>query len=197
MMLTGRNEWIAIGALILWIAFVPCPYQMKQFFGSPIGKVVALGAVIYAWKYVSCPVAILLLVAFLRSGSLREYLEGETGMTPPSAPTTSASATDFTCPSEYTYVTEKMMCMKGNESKNPTCNDSSMTWDSMVGKCVSKPTTSGSPPATSSSGGPPGGTSPGAMAAMNEMANAAPPATKTTTESFTPYGGKEKDFAPL
>ena len=82
------------------------------------------------------------------------------------------------------------MCMKGNESKNPECKDASMTWDSTVGKCVSKPTT------PSSSGGPPGGTTPGAMAAKNEMANAmsSPP---STTEPFTPYGGKEKDFAPL
>jgi hypothetical protein len=34
------------------------------------------------------------------------------------------------------------------------------------------------------------------MAAKNELANtmSTPP---PTTESFTPYGGKEKDFAPL
>ncbi len=195
-MLTGRNEWLAIGALILWIAFVPCPYAMKEFFATPVGKALALGTVIYVWKYVSCPVAILLLVAFLRSGAMREYLD-ESGMTPPTAPTSATSANEYTCPSEYTYVAEKMMCMKGNESKNPECNDPSMTWDSMVGKCVSKPTTSGGPPPDTSSGGPPGGTTPGAMAAKNEMANAvsSPP---STTESFTPYGGKAKqEFAPL
>lgn len=190
-MLTGRNEWLAIGALILYIAFVPCPYWMKEFFASPIGKVIALGAVIYAWKYVSYPVAILLLVAFLRSGSLREYIETETGMTPPAVPTATTSTDDYTCPSEYTYVAEKKMCMKGNESKNPTCTNSSMEWDVMVGKCVSKPTTS--------SGGPSGGTSPGSMAAMNEMANASTEMSgpSTTKEPFTPYGGKGKDeFAP-
>ena len=193
-MLTGRNEWLAIGALILYIAFVPCPYAMKQFFGSPVGKVVALGAVIYAWKFVSCPVAILLLVAFLRSGAIREYLD-EGGLTPPSAPTESGAENDYTCPSEYTYVAEKMMCMKGNESKNPECKDASMTWDSTVGKCVSKPTPPSAP--TTSSGGPPGGTTPGAMAAKNEMANAMSSPPPSSTESFTPYGGKEKDFAPL
>lgn len=188
-MLTGRNEWIAIAALIVYIAFVPCPYQMKQFFSSPIGKIIALGSVIYAWKFVSVPVALLLLVAFLRSGAIREYLEGETGMTPPTAPVSTTASNEFSCPSEFTYVAEKMMCMKGNESKNPECNDSSMTWDSTVGKCVSKPTTNS---------GPPGGTSPGAMAAMNELANTTPPPPTTTTESFTPYGGKAKqEFAPL
>lgn len=194
-MLTGRNEWLAIAALILYIAFVPCPYAMKQFFASPIGKVVALGAVVYAWKFVSCPVAILLLVAFLRSGAIREYLESETGLTPPSAPTSAGAENEYSCPSEYTYVAEKMMCMKGNESKNPECKDSSMAWDAMVGKCVSKPSTS-SPPDVSS-GGPAGGTTPGAMAAKNAMANVTSSPLPPTTESFTPYGGKEKDFAPL
>ena len=188
-MLTGRNEWIAIAVLIAYIAFVPCPYQMKQFFASPIGKIVALATVIYAWKYVSVPVALLLLVAFLRSGAIREYLEEETGMTPPTVPVSTMAANEYSCPSEFTYVAEKKMCMKGNESKNPECNDSSMIWDSMVGKCVSKPTTS--------SGGPPGGTTPGAMAAKNEMANVTA-GTPPVSESFTPYGGKTKqEFAPL
>jgi len=185
MMLTGRNEWIAIGALILYIAFVPCPYEMKQFFGSPIGRVVALGAVIYTWKFVSCPVAILLLVAFLRSGAIREYLEEETGMAPPST----TAENNFSCPSEFIYDGEKKICTKGTETKSPECADAAMSWDAAAGKCVAKPTTT--------AGGPPGGTSPGSMAAMNEMANtmSTPP---TTTESFTPYGGKKtQDFAPL
>ncbi len=192
-MLTGRNEWIAIGALILWIAFVPCPYAMKEFFASPIGKVVALGAVIYTWKYVSSPVAILLLVAFLRSGSIREFLD-ESGLTPPSVPTATNAANEYKCPDEFTYVADKKMCMKGNESKAPECMDSSMMWDSTVAKCISKTPTNPEP--TTSAGGPAGGTTPGAMAANNEIANAMS-VTPPTTESFTPYGGKEKDFAPL
>jgi len=197
-MLTGRNEWIAIGVLILYIALVPSPFVVKELLSSPIGKAAALAGIIYAWKYVSCSVAVLLLVAFLRSGAMREYLEPETGLTPPEAPTSASSANEYSCPSGYTYVAEKMMCMKGNESKNPECNDPSMTWDSMVGKCVSKPTTSSEPPASTSSGGPPGGTTPGAMAAKNEMANAASTPMTPPKESFTPYGGKAtQEFAPL
>jgi len=133
-MLTGRNEWIAIAALILYIAFVPCPYQMKQFFATPIGKVVALSVFVYAWKYVSCPVAILLLVAFMRSGSLREYLEGETGMTP------SASMTNFKCPDEFIYSADKKMCTKGTETRPPMCTDMTMTWDAESGTCKSTST---------------------------------------------------------
>lgn len=192
-MLTGRNEWLAIGALILYIAFVPTPSAIKDLLATPVGKAAALAGIVYAWKYVSCPVAVLLLVAFLRSGSVREYLEGETGMTPPTAPTPS---TDFKCPEGFTYVAEKKMCMKENESKTPECTDASMMWDSTVAACVSK--AASNPEPTTSAGGPAGGTTPGAMAAKNEMANAVastsmPPA----KETFTPYGGKDKDFAPI
>jgi hypothetical protein len=181
MMLTGRNEWIAIAILIAYIAFVPTPYALKEFLGSPIGKVVALVAVVYAWKFVSCPVAILLVVVFLRSGAMREYLD-ESGLKAPSAPTVS---NDYRCADGFTYVTEKKTCMKGNESKAPECNDSSMTWDSSVASCVSK-----------AGPGPSGGTTPGAMAAKNELANLVTP--PPTTESFTPYTGKPRqEFAPL
>lgn len=166
-MLTGRNEWIAIAALILYIAFVPCPYQMKQFFGTPIGKVVALSVFVYAWKYVSCPVAILLLVAFMRSGSLREYLEGETGMTPP------ASSTGFKCPDEFMYSAEKKMCMKGTDARPPMCTDPSMTWHAETGECKSTST-------------------PGAAAAAADMSRPPP-----TVESFTPKEEKGSgNFAP-
>jgi len=191
-MLTGRNEWLAIGALILYIAFVPCPYPMKQFFESSIGKVVALGAVIYAWKFVSCPVAILLLVAFLRSGAMREYLDEATGVAPSSA--APAAETNFSCPSEFVYDSAKKMCSKGTESKSPECADASMAWDTSTGKCVAKPTSG----AATAAGGPPGGTSPGSMAAMNEMANSVSTPPPTTTESFIPYSGKVKqEFASL
>jgi hypothetical protein len=182
MMLTGRNEWIAIGILILYIAFVPCPYAMKEFFGTPIGKAVALGVVIYAWKYVSAPVAILLLVAFLRSGSMREYLD-ETGV---------SSDNNYKCPDGFMYSTEKKMFAKGEETKEPECTDSTMKWSAADGMCVAKPVEP-----TTTAGGPAGGTTPGAMAAKNEIANSMPP-TPPVTESFTPYGGKDKqEFAPL
>lgn len=80
MRLSQRNEWIVLGALIAYIALVPCPYAMKEFFSSAIGKMLALGTVVFVWKYVSEVVAVLLLVAFLRSGAVREYLENPTPM---------------------------------------------------------------------------------------------------------------------
>jgi hypothetical protein len=183
MLLSGRNEWIAVAALIAYVSLVPCPYAMKEFFSSVLGKIVALGAVVYAWKYISQLVAVLLLVAFLRSGALREFLD-ESGMAPP-------TETDYKCPDEFMYSMDKKMCTKGTETRAPDCKDSSMMWDSSKGSCVPK-----SPTPPPSSGGPPGGTTPGAMAAKNELANTMPPV-PPVTESFESYGGKDKNFASV
>lgn len=180
MMLTGRNEWIAIAALILYIALIPTPYAVKELLSTPVGKAAALVGIVYVWKYVSCPVAALLLIAFVRVGGMREYMEEKTGVTPP------ATSTDYKCPDEFIYSADKKVCTKGTETRPPSCNDATMTWDSAEGKCKSSAT---------SNGGPEGGTTPGAVSAQMEMANASKP---TTVESFTPYS-KEKaggEFAP-
>ena len=181
-MLTGRNEWIAIGILIAFLAFVPTPAVLKDFLSSPVGKLVALGTIVYAWKYVSCPVAILLLVVFLRSGAVREYLD-ETGVSP---------SNNYKCADGFAYSSDKKTCTKGDETKEPECTETTMKWSAAEGKCVAKPAEQ---PKTGA-GGPEGGSTPGAMAAKNELANSMPP-TPPVTESFTPYGGKDKDFAPL
>jgi hypothetical protein len=190
MMLTGRNELLAVGALVVYIAFVPCPYVMKQFFSSTVGKAVALGVFVYVFKYVSELVAILLLVNFLRSGGVREYLEAETGMTP-----STTQIQDYRCPDQFMYDTAKKTCMKGTESQPPECLVAGMTWNSTEGKCaaMSVPST---PPA-SSGAGPVGGSTPGAMAAQNAMANTMPPIVPPVTEAFSPYAGGEKQkYAP-
>ncbi len=186
-MLSGRNEWLAIAVLIAYVSLVPCPYAMKEFFSSTLGKIVALSAVVYTWKYVSHLVAILVLVAFLRSGAIREFLD-ESGMSQPTP------QPDYKCPDGFTYQTDKMMCMKGTELRAPECNDKSMMWDSTKGVCMSR--TPPPPPPSTSSGGPPGGTTPGAMAANNELANSMPPV-PPVTEPFQSYGGKDKNFGPV
>jgi len=183
-MLSARNEWIAIGVILVLTALVPCPSAVKSFYATPLGKAVAVGIVVYAWKYVSQLVAVLLVVmVLLRSGAIREFLD-DTGMAP----------TNFKCDDSFIYVAEKKMCAKGNEMKSPTCNDGTMMWDSAKGECVPKPSTP--PPKTESKGpGPEGGTSPGAAAAMNELANAKVDTTTKTTENFDPYYSIE-NYAP-
>ncbi len=163
-MLSSRNEWIAIAILLVLIAFVPCPMAVKEFYGTPLGKAVAVGVVVYTWKYVSQLVAVLLVVMVLfRGGGMREFLD-ETGVSP----------TNFKCDDSFIYVADKKMCAKGNEMKAPTCNDASMMWDSAKGECIPKAPATPPPaaPSKEGAGGPPGGTSPGAAAAMNELANA-------------------------
>jgi hypothetical protein len=193
-MLSERNELIASAILIVYISFVPCHSMLREFFATPVGKAIALGVFVYVYKYVSCVVAVLLLVNFLRSGGVREYLD-ETGLTPGSVPTSSAAPDEYSCPEGFTYVDAKKMCMKGNDAKPPVCADSSMMWNSDVAKCISKAPSNPEP--TTGNGGPEGGSTPGAMAAKNELKNMLP-SSMPTKEAFTPYAGKEtNDFAPL
>jgi hypothetical protein len=178
MMLTGRNEWLVIGALILWIAFVPCPYAMKQFFASPVGKVAALGAVVYSWKYVSEPVAVLLLVAFLRSGAVREFADD---------PSMQPATSNCHCESGFDMDPATKQCKKGTETKPAQCCGMDQEWDGSKCKDLTPP------PTTAPAGGPEGGST-GSAAAMASLS--APPDMPPVTEGFSAYGGKDKDFAP-
>jgi hypothetical protein len=158
---------------------------MKQFFATPVGKVLALGAVIYVWKFVSVPVAVLLLVAFLRSGAVREFADD------PSMQSAMATDGEFKCPEEFLFDTASKQCKKGTEMKMPECSDPAKTWSVERGVCVDK--SAPAPPPSSGAGGPPEGST-GSAAAMAAME--APPAT-ATTEKFTPYGGRDVGFSPV
>lgn len=187
-MLSTRNEWIAIGALILWIAFVPCPYAMKQFFASPVGKVLALGGVIYVWKFVSVPVAVLLLVAFLRSGAIREFADD------PSMKPAMSTDGEFKCADEFLFDTASKQCKKGTETKMPECSDPAKTWSVERGVCVDKAAPASPPPSSSGAGGPPDGST-GAAAAMAALDAEMPPS--SAVEKFTPYAGADVGFSPV
>lgn len=186
-MLSGRNEWIAIGVLIAYIAFIPCPYAMKEFFGTAVGKTLALGAVVYVWKYVSEPIALLVLVAFLRSGAIREFAD-DASMIP-----MTATDSEFKCPDEFLFDTSSKQCKKGSEMKMPECSDPAKTWNLERGVCVSKSDPTPTPPASAGAGGPAGGST-GSAAAMAAMDAEMP---STTTENFTPYGGVDAGFSPV
>ena len=67
-MLSSRNEMIAVGVLILYIAFVPGFDIVRELLSSSIGKALALAGIIYVHKYVSCSVALLLVIVFARCG---------------------------------------------------------------------------------------------------------------------------------
>ena len=170
MSLSQRNEWIAVGALILYIAFVPTLPAVRDFLGSALGKVAGLAAIVYTWKYVSEPVAILLVVALLRAGAIREFAD-DASMKP-----------DVTQHCEAGYeLTKDKKCKKGDETKAPIECTASQEWDG-VSKCKEKVVE------TKSEGGgapgPAGGTT-GAAAATAAL-SAAPSPPGMTVESFSP-----------
>jgi hypothetical protein len=66
MKLARNTEWAVIGALILYIAFTPGFRVIKDLLATPVGKALALGAIVYVWKYVSPIIAILLTISFMR-----------------------------------------------------------------------------------------------------------------------------------
>ena len=92
-MLSSRNELFAVGALIAYLAFVPSSMGWTgNLLCSPIGKVISLATIIYVHKKVSCSLALLLVIAYLRCSS--SAWEGFT------TPTTTVAPTP-TCPDGY------------------------------------------------------------------------------------------------
>ena len=88
-MLSSRNEWIVLGALIVYLAFIPSLQMVREILATPVGKAAALAGIVYVHKYISCPVALLLVIGYMRcAGSVREMLEN-----PPTIPTTSQTTT--------------------------------------------------------------------------------------------------------
>jgi len=66
MKLTRNTEWAVIAALIVYLSFIPGLQIVKSTLATPVGKAAALAVIIYVWKFVSCPIALLLTIAFLR-----------------------------------------------------------------------------------------------------------------------------------
>jgi hypothetical protein len=75
MKLSQKTEWIVVGVLIVYIAFVQPIPAIRDALATPIGKAVALVGVVYVWKYVSAIVALLLVVAIVRCMSMPRVWE--------------------------------------------------------------------------------------------------------------------------
>jgi hypothetical protein len=121
MRLSATTEWIVIGVLILYIAFTPGIPMVRQFLSTQVGKAVGLAAVVYVWKYVSEPVALLLTVNFVRCAGMREYLD----------------MPESHCPSGYTL--QNGTCKSEGKPDKPAtvCGDAAKPkWDPVAEKCV-------------------------------------------------------------
>jgi hypothetical protein len=90
MKLSKNTEYAIIGALILYLAFLPPVQAIKTALSNPVGKAVALATIVYVWKCISPIIAVLLAVGYLRcvsnvwemfSGAEAECTCGGTGFT--------------------------------------------------------------------------------------------------------------------
>jgi len=101
-MLSKRNELMVVGALVLYLAFVPSVQIVRDLLSTGFGKAAALAAIIYVHKYVSCSVALLLVVAYVRCASTS--WEGFT------TPTTTVQPVGTSCPDGYAFDSVSNTC---------------------------------------------------------------------------------------
>ena len=100
-MLSLRNELILVGVLIFYLAFIPSLQMVRDILATSVGKAVALAAIVYVYKYVSCSAALLLVIAYVRcSKTSREMF---------TTPTTTVQPT-VTCPDGYAYDSVSKEC---------------------------------------------------------------------------------------
>ena len=77
MRLSQNTEYAVVGALIVYTVFLPSFPFVRQLFSSSIGVAAGIALVYWVAKTVSVPLALVVLVAVVRSSSavLREHME--------------------------------------------------------------------------------------------------------------------------
>ena len=127
-MLSARNEMIAVGVLITYLAFGPHIQAVREILSTPVGKALALAGIVYIYQKVSCSVALLLVVWYVRCS--RSGWEGFT------TPTTTVSPT-CTCPDGYAYDSVSKECKPTSSMSGSVPAES--TPSSSMGASVSTP----------------------------------------------------------
>ena len=118
-MLSGRNELFVIGALIVYLAFLPRFQAVRDLLSSSVGKAAALAGIVYVHQKVSCAAALLLAIGYVRcQGSSWE------GFTTPTA----TVAPTMTCPDGYALdaVTKTCLASSSMSGSVPAPPESSM-----------------------------------------------------------------------
>ena len=127
-MLSSRNELYVVGALIAYLAFVPKSAGWTgDLLCNPVAKLLSLVAIVYVYQKVSCSLALLLVIAYLRCGS--STWEGFT------TPTTTVPPT-VTCPSGYALDAISNTCKAASAMSGSVPPSSS---GSMPGASVTTP----------------------------------------------------------
>lgn len=101
-MLSRATELFVVGALILYLAFGSGISVVRELLSTSVGKAVALAGIVYVHQKVSCSIALLLVVWYVRCA--RTSWEGFT------TPTTTVEPT-MTCPSGYALDAVTKTCM--------------------------------------------------------------------------------------
>jgi hypothetical protein len=118
MKLTKTTEWTLIAVLAAYIAFMPRIGVVRDFLSTGVGRLAALLLIVYAWKYVSALVAVLLVVAFVRcTTSVWEGLEGGTASSEPVEVQGKAKKEGTKCPEETEFNVATQMC-EGKDGKS-------------------------------------------------------------------------------
>jgi hypothetical protein len=177
MRLSATTEWIVIGVLVLYISFTPGFPVVRQFLSTQVGKAVGLAAIVYVWKFISEPVALLLTVNFVRCSGMREYLE----------------MPESHCPTGYNL--QNGTCKKEGSPDKPAtvCGDPAKPkWDPMAEKCVAADATT-----TIGNGGSAGSMTapPSTPPTVDKFADYSAGVQPSETEKETFVGGLE--FAPI
>lgn len=101
-MLSTRNELFVVGALIVYLAFLPRFQAVRDLLSSSVGKAAALAGIVYVHQKVSCAAALLLAIGYVRcQGSSWE------GFTTPTA----TVAPTMTCPDGYALDAVTKTCL--------------------------------------------------------------------------------------
>ena len=115
-MLSRTTEMFVVGALIFYLAFGSGLSVVRDLLSTSVGKAVALAGIVYVHQKVSCSIALLLVVWYVRCA--RTSWEGFT------TPTTTVEPT-MTCPSGYALDAVTKTCrvsssMSGSIPPAPT-----------------------------------------------------------------------------
>lgn len=154
MKLSRQQELIVAGLLIVYLAFTPGFQIIRDILGMPIGRAVALAAIVYVFKFVSASIALLLLIGYMRCVRMNIW-EGadDASMKDPTIP-------EHKCDTGYTYspVDGKCKDSKGDLKEATTfCPVTGWAYDEATKKCkaassMSEPVAMSIPPPLPSAG---------------------------------------------
>lgn len=166
-----QTEWAVIAALVLFMSFTPGFAPVRTLLSTPMGRLVALVAIVYVYKFVSPVIALLLAIHVARCTRMGSVWEG--------VDETLAEPTEMCeCDGGFTYNSGTKMCEKvGAEPKKPircACVPGE-EWDATEKKCKQKVVASAPPPAPPPASMPSSATGGADLATVQAMAASAPP----------------------